>query len=106
MSPNESTPTSEWLLPHFSVLRPNRSTTEASIVFNASAEFQGQRLNSDALPGTKLPTDMFSIIVRFPKELIAFLDDLSQTMIPSICFNPEDRPPQYSLEGFRSEPEV
>lgn len=92
--------------PIFSVLRPNRSTTEASIVFNASAEFQGQRLNSDALPGTKLPTDMFSIIVRFPKELIAFLDDLSQTMIPSICFNPEDRPPQYSLEGFRSEPEV
>ena len=47
----------------------------------------------------------FSIIVRFRKELVALLDDLSQ-MYHQFALTLDDRPPQYSVEGFRSEPEV
>ena len=46
-----------------------------------------------------------SIIVRFRKELVALLDDLSQ-MYHQFALTLDDRPPQYSVEGFRSEPEV
>ena len=68
--PDESTPTEEWLLPHFPVVRADRFTTKTRIVFDASAKFQGESLNSEALPGPKLQADMFSILVRFPKELV------------------------------------
>ena len=68
--PDEPTPTEEWLLPHFPVVRPDRFTTKTRIVSDASARFQGKSLNSEALPGPKLQADMFSILVRFPQELV------------------------------------
>ena len=41
---------------------------EKGVVFNAS----------EALPGPKLQADMFSILVRFRKELVALEGDVSQ----------------------------
>lgn len=82
--------TSEWLLPHFPDLRPERPTTKTRIVFDASAEFQGKSLNSEALPGPKLQTDKFSILVWFVKELVAFVGDVSQ-MYHQHALTPEDR---------------
>ena len=69
--PDEPTPTEEWLLPHFPLVRADRTTTKRRIVFDASAKFQGKSLNSEALPGPKLQAHMFSILVRFRKELVA-----------------------------------
>ena len=51
---DEPKPENEWLLPHFPVIRPERSTTKVRVVFDASAQVQGKSLNSEALPGPKL----------------------------------------------------
>ena len=51
---------------------------KTKIVFDASAKFQGKGLNSEALPGPKLQGDMFSILVRFRKELVALVGDVGQ----------------------------
>ena len=75
---DERTPLEEWLLPHFPVVRADRSTTKTKIVFYASAKFQGKGLNSEELPGPKLQGDMFSILVRFRKELVALVGDVGQ----------------------------
>ena len=89
--PDESIPTEEWLLPHFPVVRADRSTTKARIVFDASATFQGKSLNSEALPGPKLQADMLSILVRFRKELVALVGDVSQ-MYHQLALTSEDQP--------------
>ena len=104
MPPDESTPTEEWLLPHFPVVRADRSTTKTRIVFDASAKFQGKSLNSEALPGPKLQADMFSILVRFRKELVALVGDVSQ-MYHQLALTLEDRP-LHRLEKYGSEQEA
>ena len=78
------------MLLHFPVLRPDRSTTKARIIFGAFAEFQEKSLNSEALPGPKLQTDKFSILLTFVKELVAFVGDVSQ-MYHQHALTPEDR---------------
>ena len=60
-------------------------------MFDASAKFQGKSLNSEALPGPKYQADMFSILVRFRKELVAFVGDVSQ-MYHQVVLPLEDRP--------------
>ena len=76
--PDEPKPPNEWLLPHFPVIRPERSTTKVRIVFNASAQVKGKSLNSEALPGPKLQANLVDILLKFRKELIAFIGDMSQ----------------------------
>ena len=72
-------------LPDFPVVRADRTTTKTRIVFDASAKFRGKSFNSEALSGLKVQADMFSILVRFRKELVALVGDLSQMTL-------EDRP--------------
>ena len=91
MPPDEPTPTEEWLLTHFPVVRADTTTTKTRIVFDASAKFQGKSLNSEALPRPKLQEDMFSILVRFQKELVALVGDVSQ-MYHQLGLTLEDRP--------------
>ena len=69
----------------------DRTTTKTRIVFDASAKFRGKSLNSEALPGPKLQADMFSILVRFRKELVALVGDVSQ-MYHQLVLPLEDRP--------------
>ena len=88
---DEPTPTTEWLLPHFPVLRADRTTMKTRIVFDASAKFRRKSLNSEALPGPKLQADMFSILVRFRKQLVALVGDASQ-MYHQLVLPLEDRP--------------
>ena len=91
MPSDEPIPAEEWLLPHFPVVRADRSTTKTRIVFDASAMFQGKSLNSEALPGPKLQTDMLSVLVRFRKELVALVSDVSQ-MYRQLALTSEDQP--------------
>ena len=108
MPPVELTSTEEWLLPHFPVVHADRTTTKTRIVFDASAKFQGKSLNSEALPGPKLQADMFSILVRFRKELVVLEGDVSQ-MYHRLALALEDRPLHRFLWGNMDqskEPEV
>ena len=68
----------EWLLPHFPVLRPERSTMKVRIVCDASATCQGRSLNTETLPGPKLQGNIFDILLRFRMELVALAGDVSQ----------------------------
>ena len=88
---DEPSPTSEWLLPHFPVVRPDRSTTKVRIVFDASATCQGRSLNTETLPGPKLQSNISDILVRFRKELVALVGDVSQ-MYQQLVLQVEDRP--------------
>ena len=83
--------TSEWLLPHFPVVRPGRSTTKVRIVFDASATYQGRSLNTETLPGPKLQSNISDILVRFRKELVPLAGDVSQ-MYHQLVLQPEVRP--------------
>jgi len=105
---DETQPETEWLLPHFPVTRPDKTTTKTRIVFDASAEFNGTSLNKAALPGPKLQTDILDILIRFRKELIALVGDISQ-MYHQVIMLPEDRPLHRFLWrdlNLHQEPEV
>ena len=89
--PSEPQPESEWFLPHFPVVRPDRETTKVRIVFDASAKLSEKSLNTEALPGPKLQSNIFDILVRFRKELEVLVGDVSQ-MYHQLVLKPEDRP--------------
>ena len=54
-----------WFLPHFPVCRPDRATTKTRIVFDASAKHRGVSLNEMILPGPKLLSNLFDVLMRF-----------------------------------------
>ena len=78
-------------LPHFPVIRPDRATTKVRIVFDASAIYQGRSLNTETLTGPKLQSNIFDILVRFRKKLVALAGDVSQ-MYHQLALQPDDRP--------------
>ena len=50
----EESPLKKWYLPHFLVVRPDRTTTKTRIVFDASTKFKGVSLNDAIYQGPKL----------------------------------------------------
>ena len=87
----EPKPASEWFLPHFPVVRPEKSTTKVRIVFDGSAQQDGKSLNTESLPGPKLQSDIVDVLVKFRKESFALVGDVSQ-MYHQLILRPDDRP--------------
>ena len=54
VDPTEKSPLRKWYLPHFPVVRPDRTTTKTRIIFHASAKFKGVSLNDAINQGPKL----------------------------------------------------
>ena len=80
-----------WLLPHFPVFRPESQTTKTRIVFDASAKHKKVFLNDlEILPGRKLQNDLMDILLRFRRNPIALVADISQ-MYLRIRIAPPDR---------------
>ena len=88
---HEENPQQEWLLPHFSVIRPERASTKVRIVFDGSAPYEAKSLNTEALPEPKLQSNVFDILVKFRKETVALAGDISQ-MYHQLVLREEDRP--------------
>ena len=63
VSPEEEKPDQVWYLPHFPVLRPDKSTTKTRIVFDASAKYEDVSLNDVLLQGPKLQNDLFAVLL-------------------------------------------
>ena len=78
-------------MPHFPVVRPDKSTTKVRIVFDALATFEGKSLNTESLPGPKLKIDIVDILVKFRKDPMALFGDISQ-LYHQLVLLPEDRP--------------
>ena len=57
--PREDRSAARWFLPHFPIVRPDRTTTKMRIVFDASARHQGVSLNDVICQGPKLQRDLF-----------------------------------------------
>ena len=91
VSLDEPKPECQWLLPHFPAVRPDKSTTKVRIVFDASATCEGKSLNTESLPGPKLQSDITDILVKFRKEPVALVGDISQ-MYHQLVLLPDDRP--------------
>ena len=87
----EPMPECQWLLPHFPVVRPEKATSKVWIVFDESAPFEGKSLNTEALTALKLQSDIFDILVKFRKEWVALIVDISQMYHQLVPFL-EDRP--------------
>ena len=87
----EPKPSSEWFLPHFLVVCPEKATTKVWIIFDGSAQQNGKSLNSESLPGPELQSDIVDILVKFRKESFDFVGDVTQ-MYRQLILRPVDRP--------------
>jgi hypothetical protein len=81
---------SQWLLPHFAVVRRDRDTTKIRIVFDASARHQGICLNDCIHTGPKLQNDLLQVLLRFRRHPVALVCDI-EAMYLRIELAPEDR---------------
>ena len=88
---DEPKPLSEWFLPHFPVVRPEKSTSRVRVAFDASAQQNGKSLNSESLPGPKLQSNIVDILVKFRKQPVVMAGDVSQ-MYHQIHLRPGYRP--------------
>ena len=87
----EKKPDQVWYLPHFPVLRPDKSMTKTRIVFDASAKLKGVSLNDLVLQGPKLLNDLFAVLLRLRCEPVAVMCDIKE-MYLQIKLQPEDQP--------------
>ena len=69
----EQPPANVWYLPHFSVVRMDKSTTEVRIVFDCAALCDGISLNEMIHAGPKLQQDFFNVLIRFRRILLVSL---------------------------------
>ena len=82
---DEPIPPSEWFLPHFPVVRPEKATTKVRVVFDGSAQQNGKSLNCP-----QLQSDIVDVLVKFRKEPVALAGDVNR-MYRHILLRPEDR---------------
>ena len=92
----EKSPLKKWYLPHFPVVRPDRTTTKTRIVFYASAKFEGVSLNDAIYQGPKLQRELTDVLLRFRRNPVALMCDIAE-MYLRIEVAPKDRPYQRFL---------
>ncbi|XP_074645870.1 uncharacterized protein LOC141902130 [Tubulanus polymorphus] len=81
---------SEWYLPHFPVVKLQRTTSKVRIVFDAAAKHNGKCLNDAIYAGPNLQNDLINILIRFRRYAVALIGDLSE-MFLQIGIREEDR---------------
>ena len=69
---------SEWFLPLFPVMRPDKDTTKTRIVFDAAAEVEGVSLNDKIYQDPKLHRDLFDVLLQFRRYPIAVVCDIKE----------------------------
>ena len=79
-----------WYLPHFPVVKNDRSTTKIRVVYDAAARHQDISLNSQLLPGPSLYSDLTETLIGFRQHPVALIGDVSE-MFLQVELAPEDR---------------
>ena len=79
--PGEKPPPLVWYLPHFAIVKMDKTTTKVRIVFDCSAKYEGVSLNDAIHPGPKLQTELFDVLVRFRQHPIGLACDTSRRYI-------------------------
>ena len=80
----------KWYLPHFPVVRKDRSTTKVQIVFDASARFKRTSLNDVIYQDTKLQNDLLKVLLQFRRYPVALMCDIAE-MYLRVWLCPKDR---------------
>ena len=71
----------QWFLPHFAVIKEERTTTKTRIVFDAAAKDRGKSLNDAIRAGPKLQKDLLNVLIRFRRSPIALSGDISKMFL-------------------------
>ena len=89
--PEEAEPDRTWYLPHFVIVKADRTTTKTRIVFDASASCNGVSLNDRIHTRPKLQLSLLDVLLRFRHHPIALVCDIAE-MYLQIQVKEEDRP--------------
>ena len=87
----EDSPPEVWYLPHFPIVRMNKSTTKVSIVSDCSAKFNGISLNDVIIVGPKLQRELFDVLLGSRRNPVALVCNIKE-MYLQIEIEPKDRP--------------
>lgn len=71
----------QWFLPHFAVIKKERTTTKTRIVFDAAAKDRGKSLNDAIRAGPKLQQDLLNVLLRFRRSPVALSGDISEMFL-------------------------
>ena len=74
----ESPPPEVWYLPHFPVVRMDKTSTKVRIVFDCSAKTDGISLNDIIYAGPKLQQELFDVLIRFRRNPVALVCDIKE----------------------------
>ena len=90
VDPEKEETTLAWYLPHFPVVRMDKSSTKVRIVFDCSAKCEGVSLNDMIHTGPKLQKDLFDVLIRFRRNPVALACDIRE-MYLQIATDEKDR---------------
>lgn len=91
---------SEYIIPHFCVLRPSSTSTKLRVVFDASSKTtNGNSLNSVVYAGPKLQADINEILINFRIHEIVLSSDIRK-MFRMIMIDDSQRKFQHILWRF------
>ena len=90
LEPGEVDDGPSWYLPHFPVVREDKETTKVRIVYDSAARYGGISLNDTMLPGPKLQQDIFDVLLRFRRNPVALVADLTE-MFSQVIMAKKDR---------------
>ena len=65
-------------LPHFPVVREDKETTKVRIVYESATRYGGISLNDTMFPGPNLQQDIFDVLLRFHRNPVALVADLTE----------------------------
>ena len=87
-------------LPHFPVVREDKETTKARIVYDSAARYGGINLNDTMLPGPNLQQDIFDVLLRFRGKAVALVADLTETFSQVIMAKKDRRYHRFLWRGL------
>ena len=74
----EPPPAEVWYLPHFPVVRMDKTTTKVTIVFDCSDKYDGISLNDVIYAGPKLQRELIDVLIRFRRNPVVVACDIKE----------------------------
>jgi len=75
---DEQLPNNVWYLPHFPVVRMDKTTTKVQIVFDCAAKCNGISLNDMIFAGPRLQQDLFNMLVRLHRNPVGIACNIKE----------------------------
>ena len=76
LSPVEKQPPESWYVPHFPIVRIDKTTTKVRIVFDCSARHSGVSLINVIHEGPKMQSELFDNLIRLRRNPVGIACDI------------------------------